>query len=328
MICEISVGRKPPVSSIGQALTYRVTAMKDCGVPDTSERIAAILERIPRSDEDAIPLWKLCPSSKKSDNSCTNCVLGILALLRVVDTVSVTPASSGNEARVKARSEAALYFLRSLAQFVQKDITLTGNWERKGVLQNVSPIELISSGTQLVHILEKIRTEEHGDLTPIRKVFVSQAVIKARIRGKRKPMYLVQYDGLAHQFQLVGGRKRKSDADPLTVMKREIAEELSGNNLTYPKDYDLLELSSNLELTCLSPTFGAFSSYNFTIYQAAFKCPQLVLGPNDRWVTLSELTSGKTKDGTRISSEVIRKVDALLPSGLEGLKLSLEGVQR
>lgn len=331
MICEISVGRKPPVSSIGQALTYRVTAMKDCGVPDKSERIAAILEKIPRLDEDAAPLWVLCPSGKRDDHSCTNCVLGILALLRVFDAVLITQDSSDRETRVKARSETALYFLRSLGQFIRKDLTLTSNWERKGVGQNVSPVQLISSGTQLLHIMEKIRTEEHGDLTPIRKVFVSQAVIKARVKarvkGRRKPMYLVQYDDLARQFQFIGGRRRKSEADPLTVMKREINEELPGNKLAYQEDYDLLELVSNLELTSLSPTFGAFSSYNFTIYQAVFRCPKLVLGHNDKWTTLSELTSGETKDGTPISSEIARKVDVLLPGGLEGLKLSLESVQ-
>jgi 8-oxo-dGTP pyrophosphatase MutT (NUDIX family) len=251
--------------------------------------------------------------------------MGVLTILMVFDAVSVS--LTGGDVKVKAKSETAFYFLRSLAQFVRKDMKLTSDWERRGVREDISPVEVIGSGTQLVHAMEKIRTEEHGDITSIRKVFVSQVIVKAKIKGKREPVYLVQYDAPARQFQLVGGRRRKSETDPLTVMKREIAEELSGNNLTYLEDYQLAELVSNIELTSLSPTYGAFSSYNFTIYQAVFKCPQLKLGPNDRWVTLAELTSGETKDGKCISSEVICKVDALLPGGLDGLKLSLDGVQ-
>jgi 8-oxo-dGTP pyrophosphatase MutT (NUDIX family) len=306
---------------------FRGKLMMDCATKDKWQRVVEILEKIPRSDEDTMPLYELCPFVKKDNPSCTNCVLGILALLRVFNVVLITDGSSDEESRVKARSEAALYFLRSLAQFIRKDLVLTGDWEREGVLQEVSPIQLISSGTQLVHTMEKIRTEELSDLTPIRKVFVSQAVIKARIRGKRQSLYLVQYDAPAHQYQLIGGRRRKSERNPLTVMKREISEELAENSLVYPRDYNLLKLVSDLKINSLSPTFGAFTSYNFTVYHAVFKCPKLFLGPNDRWVSLSELIAGETIDGARISSTALRKVDALVQNGLEGLKLSLEDIQ-
>jgi len=64
------------------------------------------------------------------------------------DAVSVTCECHEVEARFKTKSESALYFLRSLAQFVRRDMTLVGDWGRKGVRQNISPMDVIRSGTQ------------------------------------------------------------------------------------------------------------------------------------------------------------------------------------
>lgn len=300
--------------------------MVSCGLSYKAKHVAGILENIPRSDEDGVSLEALCQLRKRNDRSCLDCITGILTFLKVFDAVSVTTSRRG-ETSVKAKSEIALYFLRSLARFIRKNLTLTSNWEREGVIQDIAPVGLLSSGVQLLYAMEKVRTEQHSDLTPIRKVFVSQAIIKARLRGRHEPVYLVQYDAKAQRFQLIGGRRRKYESDPLTVMKREIAEELSANSFSYPEDYDLLELVSGLELAALSPTFGAFSLYNFTIYQVMFNCPELILSHNDRWITLSELMSGLTKDKYGTPSDIACKVDALIPGGLRGLKLSLQKVQ-
>ena len=301
--------------------------MRGCIESEKPDMIAEILQKIPRSDEDALPVSTLCPSFEKRNDACLSCILGILTILKAFDAILVSPIQPATEIRVKAKSEIAFYFLRSLARYIQKGMALTIDWERRGVVENASPSQVVSSGIQLVHAMEKIRTEEYGDLSPTRNVLVSQAIIKARVEGKREPMYLVQYDAPARQFQLIGGRQRKSDLDPLAAMRREISEELPHNKLTYPHDYELIELASALGLTRISPTFGAFSSYSFTVYQAIFKCQHLKLGPNDKWVSFSELVSGKTKDGVDTSSEVVRKVDGLLPHGLQGLRLSLESIQ-
>jgi 8-oxo-dGTP pyrophosphatase MutT (NUDIX family) len=288
--------------------------------------VAEIIERIPRSDDDALPICQLCPEAKQGDHSCVNCVLGILALLKVVDAVQVL--EGGGLPRVKASSQTAHYFLRSLAQFVKRGITLTTNWEREGLSSNVSPVQVITSGPQLLYVMEQIRTEVRGDTTPIREVAVSQAIIKARIWGKGKEVYLVQYDEKAHQYQLIGGRQRRGESDPLTVMTREIAEELHENDLQYPQDYELVPLASDLNFRVLSPTFGAFSSYHFTVYRAIFKQRQLALGQADRWVTLDELLAGQTNDGQRIHAGVAREVHKQLPGGLDGLKPSFTDTQR
>jgi hypothetical protein len=300
--------------------------METCVASDKSQRVADIIERIPRSDDEALSIYQLCSEAKEGDPSCANCVLGILVLLGVADAVQVL--EERDAPRVKASSEAAHYFLRSLAQFVRRKMTLTTNWERVGVLDSVSPTQVITCGPQLLHAMEQIRTRIQENTTPIREVAVSQAIIKATVRGRSKAAYLVQYDARAHQYQLVGGRQRRGECEPLTVMIREITEELHENRLQYPKDYELIPLVTDLDVRSLSPTYGAFSAYRFTVYQALFQRKQLKLGQADRWVTLDELLGGQTKDGQRIADNIAREVDSSLPGGLDGLKASFTETQR
>lgn len=59
---------------------------------------------------------------------------------------------------------------------------------------------------------------------------------------------------------------RLTDRDSLTVMKRELAEKPPRSNLVFDRDYQLVELAEDLRFTVVSPTFGAFSDYQFTIY--------------------------------------------------------------
>ena len=121
---------------------------------------------------------------------------------------------------------------------------------------------------------------------------------------------------------------RSTDADELTVMKREIAEELPQAHLVHGQDYETKELVRDLRLQAMSPTFGAYTEYVFTFYQAFIERSQLVLGPTDRWVTYNELSRGRTSDGQRISNGNLADLENRLPGRLEGLPLSLRLVQK
>lgn len=300
-----------------------------CTENNRSEVIAAILRSIPRSDEDAVPIHTLCPlATKNLDPSCLGCIQALLTILQVFDVITVISDNAKGEIRVKAKSQTTIYFLRSLAMFVGKSITLISNWEREGIDTDSPAVDVLKSGAQFVYLMEHKRTDEHNDLSPIRHEDVSQVVIKAKIRGRHDPVYLVQFDEKARQFQLIGGRKRSTDPDALTVMSREIDEEFSQNHLKLHSDYELRELVSDLHANELSHTYGAYSEYHFTIYQALIKKTQLALGQNDTWVTLSELLSGKTKKGIRISGKYIYELDKKLPGGLNGLPLSLKETQK
>jgi hypothetical protein len=300
-----------------------------CGEESRSVHLAAILENIPRSDGEAKPLTLLCPAYKTIGNtSCEGCTKTLLILLKVFDAVTIIEDDEGNEPKIKAKGQTAIYFIRSLAVYIRRGLTLVPNWnEKAGVGESPVPSLALKSGAHLVYQMEYHRAFELNDRTPIRSEHVSQAIIKARVRGQSKPMYFFQYDEKSLQFQLIGGRKKPDDPDSLSVMKREIAEELTQNQLVYNKDYELKELVSDLKAFDLSRTFGAYSECHFAIYQLKSKRRQLILGPNDRWITLHELLSGKDKNGVRIS-RYFKELDNRLPGGLEGLPLSLEKVQK
>jgi len=297
-----------------------------CTEKERSDNVATILEHIPRSDEDAVVLRSLCPG--KDSPSCAGCTGALLTVLEMFDAVTIIEDNKGKETRVKARSEAGTYFFRSLAAYVRKHFTLVSNWERQRAGEDLPAIQTLALGTQFVYLMEQRRIAELKDTSPIREELVSHAIVKARIKGKREPVYLVQYDEKARRFQLIGGRRRRKDKDGFDTMVREIEEELAMNHLQYSKDYDLRELVNSLEHTAISPTYGAYTKYNFTVFQAFMTRRQLTLGPNDRWVTLKELLCGPSKEKAHPPDEYLSKLDDKLPGGFDGLKLSLDEVQK
>jgi len=302
---------------------------EECTQSNRHENLASMLEGIPQSNEDAVSLRGLCKLSMKSDPSCDACSDAVLGFLRLFEVIRILNKNQSEEIKVKARSEAAYYFLRSLAVYLRQGLTLATNWERRGVRKGIQPEDILSSGTQLVYLMEHRRIKELGNATPIRSERVSQVIIKARLRGRLKHVYLVQYDADAQQFQFIGGRMRPDDSDELMVMKREISEELKQNDLLYERDYELEELAKNVQVTELSPTYGAYSEYVFTFYRVFIRRQQLKLAHSDKWVTLDDLRTGETKDGQRISNDTVAYLDKHLDArgGLKGLPLSLQKVQ-
>ena len=246
-----------------------------------------------------------------------------LMFLRVFDSITFVRDDGEGDWRVKATSQAALYFLRSLAEYVRQNLKLVSNWEREGTVLS----DVFSSGARFLYAMESKRIEQRETSTAIREQSVSKAVIKARVHGRREPAYLVQLDQAAGAYQLIGGRRRSSDEDACSTMQREIEEELARNDLKYKRDFDLNKLSDGLLLKKLSPTYGAYSEYDMAYYQAFIWREQLILGPDDKWVSLSELMSGKTRAGEPIFEALIEKLDAELPGGLKHLPFSLDNKQ-
>lgn len=301
-----------------------------CEAKNRNVHTAGILESIPRSDGEAKPLRSLCPGYV--DNAaCESCMHTLLAFLNVFAAVTIITGGKGSGIRIKAKTQAAIYFLKSLAAYIRNGLTVVSNWgERAGAGESALPSLVLRSGTHLVYQMEYNRVVNLNDQTPIRKEEVSQAIIKARIRGRSRsqPVYLFQYDERSQHFQLVGGRKKFNDQNALETMKREIDEELTPNRLEYKKDYELKELKPDLRNCNLSYTFGAYTEYRFTIYQLFLKRPQLILGPNDRWITLQEIFDGKEKTGIRVSGDYLKELDEQLPGGLKSLPLSMDEVQK
>ena len=304
--------------------------MNQCTGSSRPDNIATILENIPRSDSEPKALHLLCPSLKSGNSYCNACTQTVLEFLKVFAVIKISPGNDESGIKIKAKSQTALYFLRSLAAYIRQGLTLISNWGDKTMVeQSPSTSFALRSGVQLVYLMENRRTADHKETVPIRKETVSQVIIKAKIRGRSKPVYLVQYDDHARQYQLIGGRKNSADQDALAVMIREIDEELAQNHLVFKENYELRELVSDLRVKNISLSFGAYTEYHFTIYQAFIKSPQLILSPNDKWVSTAELFSGHGKKGEKISGiDYIKKLDEELPGGLENLPLSLIGTQK
>ena len=294
-----------------------------------SNYVADIIESIPDFSEIPKPISSLCAVYHKKNSMCKFCLKTVIVFLKIFDAISIVSENCDSEIRIKAKTQPSFWLLKSLALYIRKGGTFIPNWNEKiGIGESCIPSLILRSGSQLVYQMEYRRIQELNDKTPIRFVKVSQAIIKAKIRGCSKPMYLVQYDEKALQFQLIGGRKDSVDLDALSVMKREINEELTQNNLVFQKDYELKKLAPELKVKYLSYTVGAYSEYHFTIYQIFYNRAQLILGQNDRWITYSELVSGRVKQGTRVHAIYIEELDIQLPGGLDSLPLSLDEVQK
>lgn len=304
----------------------RIAEDMRCSESTRSSFLARVLERIPGSRDDAVPIHDLCPFAMRDEPSCESCILAVLTFLHAFDAITVSTDATDGLPRIKARAQAASYFLKSLAVYIRDGLRLVSNWQRAGVGMEI-PVHILSSGSQFVYLMERKRIVEYGQASAIRQESIGKAVIKALINGQREPVYLVQYDDKAHQFQLIGGRKRPADGDMLTVIKREIEEEMRQNHLVFAIDYQLTEIASDSQYKELSLTYGAYTEYRITTYQVFMSRPELVLTPHDAWVTRKELLAGATRDGRRIYEPYIADLEKQIRGGLAQLPLSFEQEQ-
>lgn len=288
--------------------------------------VAEILESIPSSKEGAIPLVDLCRIAGASDAWCKGCCTPLITLLQAFDAITIVNSNDSNAPNVKASSSSASYFLKSLAAYLREGRKIVSNWERPGISEGPYSAHEILSGPQFLYFLEHRRTTGRKDAIAIRKTDVVKAIIKARVRGTRDIVYLVQFDPYSRQYQLIGGHKRNTDEDVETALRRELEEELYKDAIRFPPNYEMHHLAK-LSAKELSLTYGVYTAYELHYAQIVFGLPQLTLGPNDRWVTLKELISGRTQNGVGINESAIGELDKRLPGGLNGLGLSLDQIQ-
>jgi hypothetical protein len=251
-----------------------------------------------------------------------------LSVLEPFNVLEVRQENSSSEPLVRAVAPAAGFFLRSLAAFVRENQFILSNWERPGNSDGpLYSVREILTGPQFLYLIERERIAGRNDALPLREVEIAQVVVKARIRGQGKAMYLVQYDDVAREYQLVGGYQRKQDRDMRETIIREIEEELPSNPFDF-RGRDSVTPLGAVALSKLSRTFGVNTLYNISFFQLHQGVGGLILGPNDAWVTERELLAGKTKGGHSINTSALQVLDKQLPGGLDGLKLSLPGTQR
>jgi 8-oxo-dGTP pyrophosphatase MutT (NUDIX family) len=215
--------------------------------------------------------------------------VAIARLLSALGPVSVSPVGAAGgtaeDLAVETVSPAAAFFLRSLAQYLAANRRILDNWERLGAAAGPVAQGSVPAGPQFLHMMESQRSTWPGDPEPLRTVEVAQVVIKARSRGRIA--YLALYDGAARQFQLPGGHRRRTDANPRETAARELAEEL--DQFVYDPARDRLAELGRVEVTQLSRTLGVYTRYDMTLFQLRTDREHLYTSPNARWLTEEQL---------------------------------------
>lgn len=225
---------------------------------------------------------------------------GALDVLRLLGLVAV------EEGNAVPTGEVAELVLASLAAHAADRITVKFDWnrlDREGL-----------RGVDVIRAFEEARVARVEHLTPGRIVRVAQAVIKTRRAGI--DAYLMQYDPHGGQYQPIGGKVDRRDADSEAALRREIAEELALDAQPGPDLVALAPVLVDWGMESISPTYGILTRYAFDFFHVRRLHVPLPADDETRWLTREEISTGRALDGRAISRVA---VDALGWEQLDGL---------
>lgn len=278
-----------------------------------SAQLAAFLRRIPQSNQKALSIEEL------AEGENVTLLRGYSLMLQTLGVIK----QNGNNC-IQASSQTAKYLLESLAFFVEAGEPIISDWETRGVYRDATSGPLQNAATFLYE-MEKRRIAVLGEPHPSRNEEVAQVLIKRTNPETGKAEFLLQYDKNAGQFQLIGGRRKISDASLEETIVREIEEELQ-DDLRFQQHYELVAIARNLSPEpSLSPTFGALSKYHFWIFHMRGLKQPLQLQANDQWVPIDDVLQGRVikKNGETIESAndaIYKLIDEVIEGGLANLE--------
>lgn len=272
-------------------------------------RLSAFLRAIPQSNQDALPLIHF-----GEEQAWVQGVVDSLSLLGLLDY-------DAQAQTLRASSQTARYALLSLAYYAEMDQPIVDNWKQRG-----QHADVLHNGASFLHALEARRLKLDTQAQPTRHQRVAQVIIKRHNPQTGQAELLFQHDEIARRDQLIGGRMNEHDLDdPLKTLIREIEEELPHLNLRYGEDYQLrLLIDGYSPPATLSPTFGAYTAYTFWVYHLLGLSRPLNLGPQDRWLSLSQVLSPAFEPTLEDEGQhLFRLIDQRLEGGLAALPSSI-----
>ena len=294
--------------------------------PDHRMLVAHVVRAIPAGYEGSASLEQLCREVGFEEEAVSATSSALIALLSPFGALEVKEEPGTGARLVKAKSTAAWFCLRSLAEYVEKDLPILGNWTRTGTTEPPYSASEILAGPQFLYLMEQRRVSLDGHAIPLRRTQVAQVLIKTRARG-RGERYLVLYDGSARQYQLPGGHRRDEDKDMQEVASRELQEELP--RFVFSRGEDRLTELGVVTMPQLSRTFGVLTEYEITFFQFSSSRARLAIGPGARWVAERNLLSATaTADGQTLNTVALGQLAETLPGGLGGLASSFLTAQR
>jgi len=291
-----------------------------------TEILASILESVPAENEGAKDPREICLTLGVDPDHWQRALNAVFTLLIPFEVLDISKNPEGLTL-VKASTRYGLLFLRSYAAYLREGKSILTNWGRGGNPDGPYFARETLSGPEFLYLIERQRSAGRKDVIPLRETDVSQVIIKAHVRGLKGDAYLMQFDSVAQQFQLIGGHRRSADPDDQIVAVRELEEELPKNQF-YIGGRDSMTYLSVHTMTRMSRAYGVTTRYRFSFFQLKMSSMQLKLGPADRWVSEAEISSGTTRDGSPIAIDAIGALDVGLPGGIKGLPLSLDDTQK
>jgi len=206
----------------------------------------------------------------------------------------------------EATSPMAYYFIQSLYH-VSNEGTLTAeNW------RGLPDEGCAGAGARLVHLMEDSRLACTANPTPLRIVRAVTAVIKAR--QAEQDVYLMQYDQKARQFQPLGGKQEHFDADGEAALTRELCEELAIAELRPGHDFKVRPLKQDVKVDEVSASVHVVTRYSHSFYHLTDIRFPIVTDQMTRWLTVDEVTAGKTGDGLAVTSLFEDYMPGILPT--------------
>ncbi len=197
---------------------------------------------------------------------------------------------------IALESDSARLFVRSLAAHAADDV----------------PLALPLYGSKMLAAAESARRDQVVNPTPVREIVAVNVIIKANYNGCDS--LLMQYDGDAGQFQLIGGKREQDDPDAEYTALREIREELELPDLRVPDDLTLAPIGERFEQVTLSPTYGVVTSYHISFYHARAMRFQPHLDDITRWIAIADVRAGHLPDGRKVSDLAVQSLGDHLDS--------------
>jgi hypothetical protein len=225
----------------------------------------------------------------------------VQAVCDVLTALGVLTTDTG-----EAASPLAFYFIQSLVLSVRDGALSSAHW------QGLPGEGCAGTGAQLLHLIEQNRLTCAEAPTPQRIVRAVTAVIKAR--HAEQDVYLMQYDDKARQFQPIGGKQELTDANAEAALTRELCEELVIAKLVPGQDFNLRPLLQHVKTDEVSASLHVITRYDHSFYHLTDIRFPLNTDSNTRWLTASELSAGKTRDGLAVTTLFEQYMPGILPT--------------
>jgi hypothetical protein len=177
--------------------------------------------------------------------------------------------------------------------------------------------------------MEVNRLRSNVSAKPIRDLVISQAIIKKKSFKTQYGDYLMRFDPEAEKYQFISWQKninlQTGFVDPEKLIVDCIESELKDNDMVYLQNFGIEKIGKIANYRAISPTYGAYTNYNFHIFKINFDTNYIKLKQNRKWVSFEELQAGVTKDGHSIyTGQYLELFNQHLGRDLKSLGYSFE----